>query len=172
MEVNQPKTGKFAWTYGLLAGGAGVIFSLMLYFMDMIYIQNMAINIIPYLLLGAAVILAIVQYKKANSGFLKTVDGVKLGAGIGLVAAILSVIYFALLTNVIEPDFMDKTMEVAKVKAFEDNPQITDEQWNQGVEMQKKFAWLGYPIALIFYTLIGLIIGAITGAIMNNRRPE
>jgi len=172
MEVNQPKIGKFAWTFGLLLGLASVAFNVMLYTMDLHYEQGWGVRIIGLVLMLAAVVLAVVQYKKANSGFLRVVDAVKLGAGIGLVSAILGLIWYALLTNVIEPDFFDKSMDIAKIKVLEDNPQMTDEQWNQGVEMQKKFAWLAYPIVIVFNILIGLIIGAITGAIMKNNRPE
>jgi len=172
MEVTQPKIGKFSWTYGLLLGVVGVIFSVMLFSMDMHYEQGWTIRIVGIVLMIAAIILGISQYKKANSGFLKVVEGVKLGAGIGLVAAILSIIWYALLTNVIEPDFFDKSMEIAKVKVLEENPQMTDEQWNQGVEMQKSFSWLAYPFIIIINVILGLIIGAIVGAIMKNNRPD
>lgn len=172
MEENQPKIGKFSWTFGLLLGLATIAFSVMLYSMDLHYEQGWGVRSINLVLMVAAIILAIIQYKKANSGFLKIVEGVKLGAGIGLVAAILGLIWYALLTNFIEPDFFDKSMEIAKVKVLEDNPQMTDEQWDQGVEMQKKFSWMAYPIVIILNIIIGLIIGVIVGAIMKNKRPE
>ena len=171
MEENQPKIGKFAWTYGLLLGAAGVVFSVMLYSMDMHYEQGWDIRIIGTLLMIAVIVLAAIQYKKANSGYLTISDALKLGAGIGLVGAILSLVYYALLTNVIEPDFMDKAMEVAKVKTFEENPKLTEEQWNQGVEMQKKFAWLAYPFVIIINLVMGLVIGLVTGLIMKKQKP-
>jgi hypothetical protein len=172
MEENQPKIGKFSWTYGLLLGLASVAFNVMLYTMDMHYEQGWGIRIVGLVLMLAAIVFGIMQYKNANSGFLKTVEGVKLGAGIGLVAAIIGLIYYALLTNVIEPDFMDKAMDIAKVGALESNPQMTDEQWQQGVDMQKKFAWLAYPFVILFNIIVGLIIGGLTGLIMKNPRPE
>lgn len=172
MEENQPKLGKFSWTYGLLLGGVGVIFSVMLFSMDMHYDQGWTVRSVGIILMIAAIILGISQYKKANSGFLKPVEGLKLGLGIGLVASILTIIWYALLTNVIEPDFLDNSMEIAKVQVLEENPQMTDEQWQQGVEMQKSFAWLAYPFIIIINLVLGLIIGAITGAIMQNKRPE
>ncbi|MBM1107606.1 DUF4199 domain-containing protein [Aurantibacter crassamenti] len=172
MNDNQPKIGKFSWTYGLLLGVASVIFGFMLYTMEMHYEQGWAVRIVGIVLMVAAVVLAVMQYKKANSGFLKIVDAVKLGAGIGVVSAIISLIWYALLTNVIEPDFMDKAMELAKVQAMAQNPQMTDEQWQQGVEIQKSFAWLAYPIGIVVNVIFGLIIGAIVGAIMKNTDPN
>lgn len=170
MEENQPKTGKFIWTYGSLLGLAGIAFAVILYSMDMHYEQGWDVRIIGTLLLIVAIVWATQQYKKANAGYLILSDALKLGAGIGLVASIFSLIWYALLTNVIEPGFMDKAMEVAKVTAFEDNPKITEQQWQQGVEIQKKFQWLFYPIGMIINILIGLIIGLITGLIMKKQK--
>ncbi|MEO9893129.1 DUF4199 domain-containing protein [Aurantibacter sp.] len=172
MNVNQPNIGKFSWTYGLLLGAASVIFNVLLYSMEMHYDQGWAVRIVGVVLMIAAVVLAVSQFKKANLGYLKIVDAVKLGAGIGVVSAILSLIWYALLTNVIEPDFMDKAMEIAKVQAMAQNPQMTDEQWQQGVEIQKSFAWLTYPLGIVVNVIFGLIIGAIVGAIMKKTDPN
>ncbi len=172
MEENQPKIGKFCWTYGLLLGVAGIVFSVMLYSMDMHYEQGWEIRIIGTLLMIAAIVLGTIQFKKANSGYLTIANALKLGAGIALVGGILSIVYYALLTNVIEPDFMDKVMEIAKVKTFEENPNLTEEQWNQGVEMQKSFAWIAYPAIIIINVGIGLVIGLVTGLIMKKQKPS
>ncbi|WP_373518482.1 DUF4199 domain-containing protein [Pricia sp.] len=171
MEDNQPKTGKFIWTYGSLLGLAGIAFAVILFSMEMHYEQGWDVRIIGTLLMVGAVVLATQQYKKANAGYLKISDALKLGAGIGLVGALFSLIWYALLTNFIEPDFMDKAMEIAKVKTFEENPKLTEEQWQQGVEMQKSFAWLTYPIVIIINIVIGLVIGLITGLIMKKQKP-
>ena len=149
MEDIQPKTGKFAWTFGVILGVASIVFSLMLYTMEMHYEQGWPVRIIGILLILAAIILGAVQFKKANSGFITISEALKIGAGVGLIGGIFSLAFYALLTNVIEPDFMDKSLEIAKVKAFEDNPKITEEQWEQGVSIQKKFAWLAYPVGII-----------------------
>lgn len=171
MEENQPKIGKFNWTYGLLLGLASVAFGVILYSMDMHYEQGWDKFIIGTLLMVGAIVFAATQYKKANFGYFSISDGLKLGAGIGIIGAIISLIWYALLTNIIEPGFMDKAMEIAKVKAFEDNPKITDEQWQQGVEMQKKFAWLAYPFGILINAFVGFIIGLVTGLILKKQKP-
>ncbi len=172
MEQNQPKIGNYSWTFGLLLGLASVVFSFMLYTMEMHYEQSWPVQVIGILLTAVAIVIAASQFKKANDGYLKVSEALKLGMGIGLVSAVIGLIYYALLTNVIEPDFMDKAMDIAKVKALEENPKITDEQWQQGVEMQKKFAWLAYPFILIFSIIIGLVIGWITGLVMKKQKPD
>lgn len=170
MEENQPKIGKFSWTYGLLLGLAGIVFSLMLYFAEMHYEQSWTVRIISIILMIAAIGLAVSQFKKANGGYLQISDALKLGAGIGVVSGIIGMAFYWILTNVIEPDFMDNAMAIAKIDAFAKNPKLTDEQWAQGVEMQKKFAWLAYPIGIIISVLLGLVIGLVTGLIMKKQK--
>lgn len=171
MEENQPKTGNFAWKYGALAGAAVVVFSLMLYSMDMIYQQNMAISLIPFVLVATGIVLAIVQFKSDSLGFLSLSDALKIGTGVGVVAGIISVLYILILSNVIEPDYMDNMFAAQRETVMAENPKITAEQMDQGIEMQKKFAWVGYPVALIMYALFGLIVGLITGLILKKQKP-
>lgn len=170
MEENLPKTGKFAWTYGLLLGLASIVFSLMLYFAELHYEQSWTVRIIGIILIVGAIILATAQFKRANGGFLSISEALKLGAGIGLVGGIIGMAFYWVLTNVIEPDFMDKAMAIAKVNAFADNPKLTEEQWAQGVEMQSKLAWLAYPIGIIIQVVMGLIIGLFTGLVMKKQK--
>jgi hypothetical protein len=170
MEENQPKTGKFALNYGIILGAVSVVFAVMLYSMDMHYDQGWAIRSVSLALTVAAIILGILQFKKANEGLLSISEALKLGAGIAVIAGIIGIIYFFLLSNVIEPDYMDKMYEIGKQTAMADNPKLTEEQINQGIEMQKSFAWLTYPIILIFNIIIGLVIGLIGGLILKKQK--
>lgn len=170
MEENQPKTGKFAWTYGLLLGLASIIFSLMLYFAELHYEQSWSVRIISIILTIVAIFLATLQFKKANGGLLSISQALKLGAGIGLVGGIIALGFFWVLSNVIEPDYMEKATEIAKLKAFNDNPKLTEEQWAQGMEMQEKIAWIFYPIGIIINVVLGLIIGLVTGLILKKEK--
>ncbi len=168
MEQNKPTTGKFSWTYGLINAAIGIAFSLMIYMAGMIYDQNALIQyIIPYTILTVVIILAIIQFKKANQNILSISQGLKLGAGIALVGAISGLLYFFILSNYIEPEYMDKMYEIGKQKALMDNPKLTEEQVDQGIEMQKKFSWMAYPVILILNTIIGLVIGLVGGLIFQ-----
>ncbi|MBT8306040.1 MAG: DUF4199 domain-containing protein [Maribacter sp.] len=171
MEENQPKTGKFALNFGVLLGVVSVVFGLMLFSMDMHYDQGWAIRGISLALTLAAILFGISQFKKANDGFLTISQALKLGTGIALIAGIIGLIYFFLLSNVIEPGYMDKMYEIGKETAMADNPELTEEQIDQGIEMQKSFAWLTYPIVLIFNIIIGLVFGLIGGLIMKKQKP-
>lgn len=168
MEENQPKIGKFSWTYGILGGVAVIVFSFMLYIIEADQ-QGLGVQAVGFLILTIAVILSIIQFKKANSGFISLSQGLKLGAGVGLVVGLLIVLYSVLFTYVIDPEYVAMLIEKAKQKAMVDNPQMTDEQWEVGMSIQK---YVQYPAILIIDVVFGLIVGAITGAITKNNRPE
>lgn len=171
MEENQPKTGKFALNYGLLVGGAGIVFGIMLYMIDMHYERGIAVQGTQIAILAAGIVLGVVQFKKANLGFLTISEALKVGAGVALIAGIIGLLYFYVFSNFIEPDYMANMTEIGKQEALADNPKLTEEQIDQGIEMQKKFAWLTYPFILLFNIIIGLVIGLITGLILKKQKP-
>ena len=167
MEENLPKTGKFALNYGVLTGLISVVFGIMLFTMNMHYDQTVGIQVTNTLILAGGIIAGIIQFKKAAGGLLTLSEALKVGAGVALIAAIIGLIYFFLLSNVIEPDYMDKVFEIGKVKAMNDNPKLTEEQIDQGIEMQKGLTWIYYPVGLIINVVIGLVVGLITGLILK-----
>jgi len=169
MEENKPKTGKFALNFGILTGVIGVVFAIMLFVMDMHYEQGAAIQITQTVILAIGIVLGILQFKKANGGLLNVSEALKVGAGVALIAGIIGLIWFFTLTNVLEPGYMDKMYEIGKVTAMEQNPNLTAEQIDQGIEMQKKFAWISYPVILIINIVIGLVVGLIAGLAMKKQ---
>lgn len=171
MEENQPKIGKYALKWGLIAGVISLVFNIMLMIQGMHYEQSTAGAVIGISILFAVTAFGINQFKKDSEGFLKLGQAIKLGVGIALVGGIIGLIWFALLSNdIIEAGYMEKATEIAKQKAFADRPQMTQEQWDQGMEMQKKFAWLAYPFILIFNIILGLVAGLVFGLIMKNEK--
>jgi len=167
MEENKPQTGKFALNYGIITGIIGLVFGIMLFTMNMHYEQTVGVQVTQTLILAVGIVFGIIQFKKAGGGLLTISEALKVGAGVALIAAIMGLLYFFLLSNVLEPDYMDKVFEIGKIKAMKDNPSLTEEQIDQGIEMQKGFAWVSYPIILIINVIIGLVVGLITGLILK-----
>ena len=85
MEENQPKTGKFALNYGLLLGLVSIAFVFILYTMDMHYQGGFSVLIVSMVLSLAAIILGLMQFKKANNGFMSFGQALKIGVGICLI---------------------------------------------------------------------------------------
>ena len=112
----------------------------------------------------------IYTFKGQNEGYLTLKEALKIGSGAGLVAALVSVVYLLVLTNVIDPTFWDKAFELGREQMIEQNPSMSDEQLDQIVAMQKNFAWVTYPTLLVMNTIMGLIIGLVSGLILKKNR--
>ncbi|UCE69650.1 MAG: DUF4199 domain-containing protein [Flavobacteriaceae bacterium] len=169
MEANPPKTGKFSLNYGLILGGLGVIFGLMLFMSDAHTSQSPVNSIISIVMSLGVIFWGILNFRKANEGFLSIGEALKLGAGIALVAGIVSVLYVMILSNVLDPDFPSKVMDARLADVAGD---FTPEQLQQQKEMGLKFWWFGYPVILIVNIIIGLIIGLVGGLIFKKVQPD
>ncbi|MEJ2162016.1 MAG: DUF4199 domain-containing protein [Robiginitalea sp.] len=171
MESNPPKIGKFSFNYGLILGGIGVIFGVMLFMADAHTSQSPVNSIVSIVLSIAVIFWGILTFRKANDGFLAIGQALKLGAGIALIAGIVSVLYTLLLSNVLDPDFASKIMDARLAEqAAETN--LTAEQIQVQKEMGLKFWWVGYPVILIVNIIIGLIIGLVGGLIFKKAQPD
>ncbi|WP_394750605.1 DUF4199 domain-containing protein [Spongiimicrobium salis] len=171
MEENQPKTGKFALNFGLILGAISVVFGVMLFSLDMHYSQDWTIGIINLAITIAVLAVGIVQFKKANNGFITLPEALKVGVGAAAIAAVIALIYGAILANVIDPDFVDKAME-ARFSEPVANGTMTSEEAQQAMEAGKSFFWIGYPIQLIVAVFLGFIISLIVGLVVKKQKPE
>ncbi len=167
MEENQPKTGKFGLTYGLLLAGIGIAFGLILYSLDMHYERGWVVNLVSFLSMVGVISLAIYQFRAANGGFISLGQAMKVGLATAVIAGIIGVLWQTFFINVIEPDFMDVVFERSKAEMIEQNPTMTDEQITQGEEMIKMFtkpsvmAVMGIVVSLFLGSIISLIAGLI-----------
>ncbi len=170
MEGNQPKTGKFALTYGLVLGIVGIVFSMMLYSADMHYQAGLMVMGVSLTITLAAIILGLFQFKKANNGFMTFGQGLKVGMGICLIGGIIGIIFNQILVNVIDPDAMAKAMEYQKSQLLE-TTKMTAEQVDAQMEMGKKFSTPTMQIlfGLLFSVFIGFVLSLIPALVMKKQ---
>lgn len=160
--------------YGSLLGGISVVFGLMIYFLDMHYSQETAILYVSLAMTLGVLVLAMINYRKDNDGFMSLGEALKLGLGIALVSAAFGVAYQILLVTVIDPDTISKMMDVAEMKILDENPEIPREQLDQILAMQEKGGspmWIaisGFAGSLILCFIFSLI----SGLILKRNRPE
>lgn len=170
MEESQPKIGKFSLNYGLILGLIGVVFGIMLYTMDAHTSQDTSNTVINIVLTVAVIIWGIYSFRKANGGYLKLGQAIKLGIGISLVAGVISVIYTMLMANVIDTDFAVKIAENQKAAA-EAAGQMTSQQIQQQYDGTVNYFWISYPFILIASIVFGLIVGLVGGLILKKSEP-
>ncbi|MDC1031797.1 DUF4199 domain-containing protein, partial [Flavobacteriaceae bacterium] len=110
MENQQSSIKSIMITYGLILGGISVVFQLMLFFLDMHYQQPPAVGIVSIIIMIGLLVYAFIQYKKENGGFLSLSEALKIGLGISLISAIIGIVYSFVLTEVLDPATMQKTL--------------------------------------------------------------
>lgn len=173
MEENQPKTGKFALNFGLLLGGISVIFTFILYTMDMHYQGGVSVLVVSLVLSLAAIILGLTQFKKANNGFMSFGQALKIGVGICLIGGIVSILFNQIIVNVIDPDTMTKAMDYARAQ-LQETTNMTTDQIDQQLEMQQKFSTPVMQIAfgLLFSLFFGFVLTLIPALVLKKSQPE
>ncbi len=174
MENQAPSLQSTILQYGVLLGIVSVVFGLMLYFLDMHYTQESAVGIVSIVITVAVICVAQYNFRNDNSGFLSFGEALKVGMGVALVSGVISVLYQILLVTVIDPDTVTKMMEVAQNKLIDQNPEMSQEQLDQIMGMQKKFTTptMMAAFGLIGSLFIGFVISLITGLIFKRNRPE
>ena len=160
--------------YGILLGAISVVFNLMLYFLDMHYTQESAVQWVNWFITISVTVLGIYNFRSSNEGFLGLSDALKLGLGIAVIAAFFAIAYTLVLLNYLDPDTIEKTMEITQNKLMDENPEMSQEQLDQIIEMQKKFSGIGVisTVILVMSLVFGFVISLITGLILKRNRPE
>lgn len=168
MEENQPKTGKYALNFGLLLGVVSVVFAFMLYTADMHYQGGIPVMLISLALSLAALIIAMIQFKKANNGYMSFGQALKIGVGVCLIGGIIGIIFNQIMANVIDPDMMAKAMEFQKNQLLE-TTKMTVEQVDAQMEMGKSFSTPTMQIVfgLIFSIVIGFVLSLVPALVLK-----
>ena len=170
MEENQPKTGKYALTYGLILGAISVAFLLMLYSLDMHYQGGPMVMGVSLLITIAVIAIGMIQFKKDNKGFMSFGQGLKVGVGIGLIAGIIGIIFNQILAGVIDPEMMNKAMEYQRGLLME-TTKMTPEQIDAQMEGAKKFTTPSMQIVfgLVYSVVASLLLSLIPALILKKK---
>jgi len=146
----------------------------MLFFLDMHYQQPPAVGIVSIVIMIGILVYAFIQYKKQNEGFLSLSEALKIGLGISLISAIVGIVYSMVLTEVIDPSTMQKSLDFQFETMRAENPEMTQDQINMARDMAEKFSgpFIRSAFQLIGALFIGFIISLIGGLIVKKSRPE
>lgn len=174
MENQKITTAKTALNFGLILGGISLVYSLMLFFLDMHYQGETATSLIGYALLIGLVLWAIMHFKKNNDGYISLSEALKTGVGTALISAIIVCIYTIIMIQYLDPEFLDKSIEYQKQKMLQENPEISVESVNKMFDMQKEFSgpFIISGFIIIFNLFFGFIISLIVGLIVKKSKPE
>ncbi len=158
-----PKLGAFNYRYGAMAGGIGIVFSIILFFMDMTYDQSPVIQAINILIPASMAVMATLTFKKDNTGLLSLKQAIKLGVGVFFVAAIIGLTYFTVFINFVETDYISNTAAMQADALREAQPTMDEDIIEMQQTNTEKYFYMIYPVILIINVFIGLIVGLVTG---------
>lgn len=157
---------------GLYLGITGVIVGLALWASGQYFELQWVGNLVGTVATIFFIVTGIKSYKKNSGGFISWGQGLKIGMGIVMISAVITVVYTLLLTNVIDPNLQAQGMAIQE-QAWLDQG-LTSDQIESAKAMTEKFQSPAIisGIILIVAAFIGFIISAIVAAIMKKSEEE
>ena len=122
MEQQKPTTGKFALNYGIILGVVMIALNVVSYVTGQAMEGAQWPQVVYYIIFPLVIMFAISAFKKNNANVLSLGNAIKLGVVIGVISAIVYILYGLLFNYVIDPEFMGQLMEVSTEKMIEQNP--------------------------------------------------
>ena len=170
METQKTSAKKFIINYGVLLGILSVLLGAIIYITNNHADPHWIFSVLGFLILIVAIVMAIKAFKKANGGYLTLGQALKVGIGTALIGGLIGVIWTLLLTNVLEPDYMQQVMEVQKEKMLDQG--LSEEQIEASAEMMEKFSnpLISVAFSLIGNLFLGFVISLIGGLIMQKKQ--
>ena len=161
-------------TYGIILGSISVVFQLMLFLLDMHYKNDSTAGIVALLITSGVLVYSFIVFKKNNEGYMTLSEALKIGLGVSLISAIIGIIYTQLLVNVLDPDTMQKSLELSIDNMRSQNPEIPQEALETARSIQEKMSspLIFSAVQIIFSLFFGFIISLIGGLIVKKSRPE
>ncbi|MDB9835679.1 DUF4199 domain-containing protein [Flavobacteriaceae bacterium] len=174
MEDQNLELKKYILQYGTLLGGISVVFGLMLFSLNMHYQNETSTTIVSIAITIGVIAFAQYSYRKDNEGFLSLSQGIKMGLGMAAISGLINVAYFLVLSNVLDPEMMNKALEMGMDQFLDQNPEASQDMINQVESMQEKFSGplMSSSFLIMLSLFSGLIISLITGLIFSKSRPE
>ena len=156
--------------YGLLAGVASIILSLLLFLTNM---DQSPVRWLGLVIIVGAIVLAHNQFKQGNGGFMSYGQGLGIGTLLSAVSGIISTIFSYIYMTYIDTGYMARVMEKTRMD-MEAKGNMSDAQIDQAMGMAEKFS--GGVWILVFGILggifIGFVISLIISAFTKHNRPE
>jgi len=140
--------------YGIITGVVMILFSLILYLLDMFL--NRTVSSIGYVFLIGGMIWGTLDYrKKSLNGFMTYGQAFKTSFLIGLFAAVLGLIYTYLFFTVIAPDAVQAIIEMSRQSTIESSPQLSEDEIDRAMEMSAAFM---SPIMLTIWGFVSQVL--------------
>ncbi|RAR51015.1 DUF4199 domain-containing protein [Flavobacterium lacus] len=154
--------------YGTILAIVTILISVVKYAMGNHLERNVWESVLGIALMIALTVYPIMQLKKDNNGLLNLSQSIKIGLGVAAVSGIISIVYFFVFANYIEPNFAKEVMDVQMSEAIKQNPNLSSADLEKGREMGQKFVMpMLYGGIIVVNLFLGFIISLIAGLAMK-----
>ncbi|RLD60917.1 MAG: hypothetical protein DRI95_14865 [Bacteroidetes bacterium] len=163
---NKPNVWKNALNWGLIVGIVLIIYSILMYFLDLSL--EKWVSWVSYVLLIGGIVYSTIQYRDTVlGGSITYTQALGFGVIVSLYAAVLSGIYSYVFFTFIDPDFIEKIVEMTQQQMLDQG--LTEDQVEQAMEMQKGFMkpWIMVLISIPALTFMGFIFSLITSIFLK-----
>jgi hypothetical protein len=170
MKTIRVKSRSTILAYGFYFGVICILVSAVNYAVGDIYNPHWAFSLIPVLVLIGTIIFGILAFKKKNDGYLKFIQGLKIGIGVSVIGTIIIMIYTYAFGAFIEDGFIDKVLAIEEQKMIDRGTPA--EQIEQGMKMAKDYFYIfAFGWMFIANLFISFVVSAITTAIVR-KEPQ
>ena len=159
MDENQKSTFSVSLVPGIILGFAFIVFSVVLYLLDLPYDSNVRYLSLIIMALG-------IWWAQTNSrdktfgGNISFGKAFMIGFWITLISAIVASVYTYFYFAIINPGIVDEILLNAEEEMLNANPNMTDAQLEQGLSMTEMF------VSPAVMTIFGLIFSLIAGVVL------
>lgn len=159
---------------GLIASAVAIVTVLIAYILNMKMI-GWGFQSISYILLIAVMIYGLLQFRKANGGFMAFAQAILIVLVAGVVCSIVSYFFNLLYFNFINPDYINEVMEYSKDAVQKMGMTMNDEleaSMRANAEKSMHFSILNFVISIVGSLVVWSILGSILGAIFSKKDPN
>ena len=166
MEEKSTSTFKTGLTYGDILGLALIIYSVLLYVLDLNL--NKYMGWISYIIIIGTIIYGTKKYRDDNlNGFISYGQALGLATIIVVFGALIHIIYTYFFISVIDPDYINKLLAATEEELLKKG--MSDDQIEIAIAMQKKMMKPVLMTIMGFFgtVIVGVVLSLITSAFLK-----
>ena len=165
---------KIALNYGVLLALLSIVLQVISYVLDAHIDRPWWLTVLQLAISISVIVYGIKLFKNENEGFLTLGQALKTGVAISLIAGLIAVVFNYIFMHYIDPDFIVKTMEFSREQMIADNPNLTQEQIDNAMEISAMFMSPGImsAFAIIATLFFGFVISLVAGLIMKKNPAQ
>lgn len=159
--------------YGVLLGIISLLLGVLMYVTNNHVAPHWSLGVGGFVIFVVILVLGLKKFKESKGGFMSLGEALKIGIGIAIISALIGLVWQLVMTNILDPDYADKLMQVQREQIIESQPDITQEQLDSTMEIMSGFSnpALSAAFQILAGIFFGFIVSLIAGLIMKKENP-